>query len=127
MGHRRIFFNADFLGFASRPHIGASPAKVTKVIPAILEENQQDVQLKIFGERINGSAFYDPGEGFARRLHVDIEGMEIKSIKWVSPTQIDLVVATSHATETPFKTIKITNPDGHTRKAGKMVQIVKKP
>lgn len=102
------------------------PAKVTKVIPEILEENQENIRLKIHGKRVDGSAFYDPGEGFPKRLKVEIEDVQVIAIHAVSATEIDLTVSTAKASENPFKEIKITNPDGHTQKVKNMLQVRKK-
>jgi hypothetical protein len=102
------------------------PAKIIQVIPSVLQENQKDIQLKILGERLDGSAFYDPGEGFPNRLKVEIKDVQIQSIKWVSAIEIDLVVSTTQASKKTFKDIKITNPDGQTQKVKKKFQVISK-
>ena len=79
------------------------PAAATSVTPAIVEENQTNVLLKIKGLGIAGSGYYDPGESFPKRLKVEIEDANIKSIKWISPTEIDLVISNFKAAVTRQK------------------------
>lgn len=88
------------------------PAAVVSVTPSIIREGQTNVLVKIKGEGVAGSGFYDPGEGFPNRLKVEIEDANIQSIKWISPTEIDLVISNVKIGSSPSKTITITNPDG---------------
>ena len=88
------------------------PAKILHISPPVIKENQKGVQVTISGERIDGSAFYDPGEGFKNRLKVDMENVEISAIKWISPTQIDLIISTGNVMPASQNSLKITNPDG---------------
>lgn len=87
------------------------PAKIIKVIPATIKPNQTEVAITILGERVNGSAFYDPGERCPNRLQVDIEGVKVLSVKWVSPVEVGVVVSTEGTSVGPKK-ITIRNPDG---------------
>lgn len=87
------------------------PATIVKVIQTAIEGQKEKIGLTIQGQRENGSAFYDPGAGFAKRLKVEIEGAKVESIKWLSPTQIDLIVI-PETWDKEERLIKVINPDG---------------
>jgi hypothetical protein len=101
------------------------PAHISKVVPAEIEENQNNVKLTILGERVDGSAFYDPDDSYPNHLKVEIEDVKVNSMKWVSFTQIDLDVSTEFASE-ESKIIKVTNPDGQVIKTQGVLKIVPK-
>lgn len=98
------------------------PAKVIKVIPSTLKLDQDNIKVSIIGERIDGSAFYDPGQGYSKRLSVEIDGVDVQSIQWISPTQIDLIISTKHSSS-GVKEIKITNPDGQVSRIQGMLEL----
>lgn len=102
------------------------PAEIVAVSPSTLTEHQAGVNLSIMGERVNGSAFYDPGESFPNRLRVLIEDVEVTSVKWISPSRIDLVVNTGASAPNPLKAIKITNPDSQVAEANGLLKVVPK-
>lgn len=98
------------------------PAEIASIAPSVIKENQKNVSLQINGSRIGGSAFYDPGEGFPNRLKVEIEDVEVTSIKRVNAAQIDLIINTSIQGK---KSIKITNPDGQISASKDLLQVEK--
>lgn len=100
------------------------PAKMVKITPEVVQEGQNDVRLTISGVRENGSAFYDPGEGFSKRLKVEIEDAKVNLVKWISPEIIELVITTGKATGNELKTVKITNPDGQSVESKELLKIV---
>lgn len=99
------------------------PTNVVAVTPFIIKENQQNIRLVIDGKSVDGSAFYDPGEGYANRLKVEIEDMKVLQQKWISPTQIEVLVSTVDGLNHGAKAIKITNPDGQSIEAKGLLQL----
>lgn len=99
------------------------PAHISKMVPSEIEENQKDVRATIIGERIEGSAFYDPDSSYPNHLKVEIEDVTVSAVKLVSPTQIDLEISTESAS-VGSKIIKVTNPDGQVIKTQGVLQII---
>lgn len=70
------------------------------------------VNFTITGTTTGGSAFFDPGPGFANRISASISGgVTVNSTSFVSPTAVVVSVSMNGATAGP-KNITITNPDG---------------
>lgn len=87
------------------------PAKISIVEPSTLKSGQKEILVTINGERVEGSAFYDPDKNFPNHLSVEIEDVKVTKVKSVSPAQIELIVSTEGSKE-GMKSIKVTNPDG---------------
>lgn len=102
------------------------PAQIVKVTPSEIEVDQQGIHVTILGERVDGSAFYDPDDTFPNHLKVDIEGVKVNGAEWISPTQIQIVISTESASVGP-KDIVITNPDGQTSVAKGALHVVPRP
>jgi len=77
------------------------PAEIVSLSQSTLNEHQTGVNLTITRERVNESAFYDPGENFLNRLKVTIDDVQVKSLKWTSPTRIDLVLSKGASQPSP--------------------------
>lgn len=102
------------------------PASVVGVTPSVINENQQNVRLVIDGKRVDGSAFYDPGVGYPNRLKVEIEDMAVLQQKWISATQIEVLVSPISGVNHGEKMIKITNPDGQSIEAKGFLRLLSK-
>jgi hypothetical protein len=99
------------------------PAHVTSLNPSKIKIGQKNVPVTISGERVEGSGFYDPDKTFPSHLKVEIEDISIISTKWISPTQIDVVISTEGST-LGFKKVTITNPDGQTVDAEGALEVI---
>jgi hypothetical protein len=115
--------NANSWGLQAVRIPSPPPASIVAVTPSIIKGNQENTPLVIDGKRVDGSAFYDPGEGYANRLKVEIEDMKVLQQKWISPTQIEVFVSTASGVNHGAKTIKITNPDGQSIEAKELLQL----
>lgn len=90
----------------------APPANITSVSPSeIKSHSSKIVTVRITGQRVNGSAFYDPGPGFVNRLQVVIGDLPILAVRYISPTLIEVDVSTKNV-GSGHKTITVINPDG---------------
>lgn len=86
------------------------PAAITAVSPSSVGRSSS-VTVTISGQTVSGAGFYDPGAGFANRLQVAVSGVTVKSVTYVNPTTIQVVLDTANAS-LGAKTITVTNPDG---------------
>jgi len=83
---------APTFGSATSPHAGLATTPVT----------------------INGTGFFDPGAGFAKRLSASVTGgVTVNHVTSVSPTKVVLDVSTAHAAP-GVATVQIKDPDGQT-------------
>lgn len=99
-------FGAEVIRIPASP-----PASIVKVIPSKIPLGKRKITLKIIGERVDGSAFYDPGPTFPNRLQVKIGKLHIHAVRFISPTVIEVDVSTK-GIKAGFKKLVITNPDG---------------
>jgi hypothetical protein len=86
----------------------ATPSAYTNMpIPA----GTASTTFTLTGTSTNGSGFFDPGPGFASRLSVDIPGVTVTGVTFVSPTQLTVTVSTVGSTP-GLKLVRVNNPDG---------------
>ena len=86
------------------------PASISSANPSQVPR-QSSVNINIFGISNNGSGFYDPGAGFAKRLTATVSGgVIVNSVTFVSPTFVTLNLNTQFAS-TGLKIVTIRNPD----------------
>ena len=92
--------------------IAPPPASIIKISPTTVQAGSASTTITITGQSSNGSGFYDPGIGFAKRLQVAIGGgARIIGVNYINPTTITATIDTSGATA-GVQSITITNPDG---------------
>lgn len=73
---------------------------------------QSSVSLTITGTPSNGSAFFDPGAGFAKHVTASVgNGITVNSVTYTDPTHVNINVSTVGATDGPAS-VTVTNPDG---------------
>ena len=92
--------------------IAPPPASIIKVSPTTVQAGSASTTITITGQSVNGSGFYDPGIGFANRLHVAISGgVRVIGVNYINPTTITVTIDTTTAIA-GLHSITITNPDG---------------
>jgi hypothetical protein len=80
-------------------------------VPSTLAGNQTGVLVTINGTSSAGSGFFDPGPGYANHVQVNIPGVTVTSVSYISPTQLQATLNTVGATP-GLKTVTVINPDG---------------
>lgn len=87
------------------------PASPTSVNPNTVAAGQASVNITITGTQSNGSGFFDPGAGFAKRLAASIPGVTVNSVTFNNPTSVTANLNTVGASQGQ-KNVTVTNPDG---------------
>ncbi|HEX4438585.1 MAG TPA: IPT/TIG domain-containing protein [Thermoanaerobaculia bacterium] len=92
------------------------PATPATASPAAVNSGLSSVSVTVTGNAISGSGFYDPGAGYANRIHASVSGsgVSVNSVTYTSPTSITLDLDTIGAGAGP-RTITVTNPDGQSK------------
>ena len=98
------------------------PAAPVSAVPNTLAGNQTGTVVTINGTSSGGSGFFDPGPGFASHLQVNIPGVVVTSVSYVSPTQLQATLNTVGATP-GLKTITVINPDGQSASGAGLLTI----
>jgi len=106
---------ADSWGVRVVELLAPPPATPASGEPPEVGAGVSSVDVFVTGTAANGSGFFDPGAGYAGRLHASVSGgdVAVNSVTFVDPTSITLNVSTVGAASGP-RTITITNPDGQT-------------
>ncbi len=100
------------------------PAQLISVGPNRIHRGKPFTTLTIRGRSQDGSGFFDPGNNFDCRLRVEISGgVEVKKVKYISPTLIKVEVSTKCAS-LGSKEVKVINPDGQEVKACGLLTVV---
>ena len=91
------------------------PASVVSLSPNTVAQNASNVAITVSGSSSNGSGFFDPGAGFARRLAASLSGsgITVTGVNFISPTSLGLTVSAAGAA-LGARTLTVTNPDGQT-------------
>ncbi len=93
----------------------ATPSAVT--VPSI-PTGTASTTFTITGTSSGGSAFFDPGSGFANRIKVEIvPGVTVTSVAVTDATHLSVTVSTVGAS-VGTKVIRVTNPDGQAAQDG---------
>ena len=88
------------------------PATPASSNPPSVASGQSSVSVTITGTSTAGSAFFDPGAGFANRITASVTGgVTVNSVTFVDATHVTLNLSTIGATG-GAKDVTITNPDG---------------
>jgi hypothetical protein len=88
------------------------PATPSSAGVSAVVAGQSSVNLTITGTSANGSGFFDPGAGFARRITATVtNGVTVNSVAYTDPTHVQLNVSTVGATNGPAG-VTVINPDG---------------
>jgi hypothetical protein len=88
------------------------PATPVSSNPPSVQSGQSSVSVTITGTSSSGSAFFDPGAGFANRIAASVSGgVTVNSVTFVDATHVTLSLNTIGATG-GAKDLTITNPDG---------------
>jgi hypothetical protein len=88
------------------------PATPTTAAPASVNDGEPSVSVTITGTQVDGSGFYDPGDGFACRISASVSGgVTVNTVTYTDPTHVTLDVSTVGAS-VGAQTVTITNPDG---------------
>ncbi len=104
--------------------IAPPPAKPIQVQPSHVRVGLATATLKITGQSVSGSGYYDPGAGFSGRLRVLISnGVIIKSVQVTSKTTLTVTVSTARAT-LGAATVTIINPDGQRVQASNLFSVI---
>lgn len=92
-----------------------APAAIASVSPSVIDANVPTVIVTVTGAAADGSGFYDPGPGFARRIAAAVSGsgVTVTDVTVTSPTTLTLVLDTTGAA-VGARTLTVTNPDGQT-------------
>ncbi len=92
---------------------GPGPAVPTSVNPPELEKGTT-TDVTIGGASAGGTAFYDPGAGFANRLMVAFDGggITVNSVTFNGPTQITANITVDAGAASGGRVVTVTNPDG---------------
>jgi hypothetical protein len=100
------------------------PATPLSVAPNTLSPTQAGATLTVTAASSNGSGFFDPGSGFARRPTAAFSGagVTVTNVTVTSPTSLTLTVTTNNAISGP-RTLTITNPDGQTTQLASAIAI----
>jgi Chitobiase/beta-hexosaminidase C-terminal domain len=93
----------------------AVPAGASSNVPL----GQASTSVTITGISASGSGFFDPGSGFANRIHASVSGgasgsVTVNSVTYFDPTHVSLNLNTTNASNTAYD-VTITNPDGQFR------------
>ena len=92
--------------------LARAPATVTAATPSRVVRGSASTAVTITGVSSNGSGFFDPGAGFAKRLQASVTcGITVNSATFVNPTTVQLDLNTTAATAGSCD-VTITNPDG---------------
>lgn len=92
--------------------IAPPPATVTSANPASVAHGQSSVSVTITGASASGSAFYDPGSGYEKRLTCQMSGgIVVKEVTAVTATSVSVTIDTSYASQ-GLQSVRIQNPDG---------------
>jgi hypothetical protein len=90
------------------------PPAVLTASPPTVAPGSASVNVTITGASSGGSAFFDPGTGFAHRLTASVSGgVTVNSVTYLGPNQVTLNLNTTAAV-IGKSDVTITNPDGQT-------------
>jgi hypothetical protein len=88
------------------------PAMPVSANPASVPQGLTSVSVTVTGLQMSGSAFFDPGPGYPKRISAAVGGgVVVNSVTYVSPTQVVLDLNTTGASAAADN-VSITNPDG---------------
>ena len=87
------------------------PATPTAYSFASIPANTPSTTFTLTGTSAGGSGFFDSGPGFANRQSVEIPGVTVTGVTYVSPTQLTVTVSTMGSTP-GNKSVRVINPDG---------------
>jgi hypothetical protein len=89
-----------------------APPPATPISATSVSSGQASTNTTVTGMSVNGSGFFDPGAGFAKRISAQVAGGSIvNSVTYVSPTQVILNLNTSGVLPGNYN-VTIINPDG---------------
>ncbi|MEW6127725.1 MAG: BACON domain-containing carbohydrate-binding protein [Acidobacteriota bacterium] len=98
------------------------PATPASASPSLIGQGTS-INVTINANSINGSAFFDPGNGFGCRLTASVNGgVVVNSVTYQNPTTVVLNLNTMTASS-GAKNITITNPDGQTVTANGLLNV----
>ncbi len=94
------------------------PASPVSASPSLVPAGAASVNITITGSQSSGSAFFDPGPGFASRIAASVSGgVTVNSVTFVDPTHVTINVSTMGAAA-GAKNVTVVNPDGQQSTGG---------
>jgi len=87
------------------------PAVPFAVTPSTIPAGQPSVLVKVDGQPVAGSGFFDPGDGYARRLAAIIPGVTVNAVAYEGPYAVLLDVSTV-GSPAGSRNVTLVNPDG---------------
>ena len=93
-----------------------APATPSSAAPAAIAPGQASVSVVVTGTSAEGSGFFDPGPGCAKRLSASVSGpgVTVNAATVTGPASLTLDLDTIGAAPGP-RTVTVTNPDGQSR------------
>jgi IPT/TIG domain/S-layer homology domain len=102
----------DSYGVRVAQMVAPPPASPTSASPSVVDHGLSSVLVDVTATPSAGSGFFDPGNGFPKRLQVSVsQGVTVNAVTYNGPTSITLDLNTVTAPNGP-RTITVTNPDG---------------
>lgn len=99
------------------------PATPISSLPSSVSRGSSSVQVTITGISKNGSGFFDPGEGFEKRISAQVGGgVKVNSVTYISKTKVRLDISTINA-RVGKHFVRIINPDGRRKKGKKVLEV----
>src|SRR5207244_1186932 len=104
--------------------IAPPPATPASASPSSIARGVASTDVTITGTASAGSAFFDPGAGFPRRLSAAVSGGGVvNSATFVNPTTVTINISTVGASPGQ-KDVTIVNPDTQARTATSLITVV---
>jgi hypothetical protein len=104
--------------------IAPPPATPASANPSSVTHGVASTDVTITGTSSSGSAFFDPGAGFPRRLTATVSGgVTVNSATFVNPTTVTINISTVGAALGP-KDVTILNPDTQAQGASSLLTVI---
>ena len=116
----------DSYGLVATRLTGPPPAQPVSVTPSSVPGGVTSINVQITASSSAGSAFFDPGPGFACRISAAVPGATVNSVTYNSPVSVTLNISTVNATS-GAKAVTIINPDGQTASSGAILTVLPGP
>ena len=93
------------------------PATLSSASPSAVARGATSVNIVITGTSSGGSAFFDPGTGYPKRIAALVNGggVTVNSTTFTNATHITINVTVSPTAATGGRTVTVINPDAQSR------------